>query len=329
MVDSKSKRRVIIDTDPGVDDALTIFAALRCDAIEVIGLTTIFGNVPTVKSTQNALGLLELAGRNDVPVAKGSDCTFTGDPKTRIADFVHGNDGLGNTGELEASRDPLPISASEFIRDACSKHPGEVTILALGPLTNIAIALREAEAANEDLGLNGVRVVLLGGAFNVNGNVNPCSEANIFCDPEAADRVFGSRLDVSVIPLDVTCQCLFSSMDLDLLEREGGKIGEYCSAISQFYKNFHHEAYNCNGLMLHDPTALVAIFRPELFWFKRGAVVVGCEGALRGQTVMDENKKNWRGDNAWTQRREASVALEVDERAVVDCVRALLLAWGD
>lgn len=313
------RRKIIIDTDPGVDDAITIFAALLHPDVEVIGLTTIFGNCPTTKSTENALGLLELAERADVPVAKGSDCTFTGEEKLRIADFVHGDDGLGNTGGMRPKSKAVEATASEFILDCASKHPGEVTVLALGPLTNLAIALRD----RPDVPLRSI--VCLGGAFFVNGNVNPSAEANIFCDPHAADLVFGGRVPMQIVPLDVTCRCLFSSMDLETLAKKGGTIGKCVSDVSQFYADFHKRTYNLNGLMLHDPTAFIAVVRPDLFYWKSGAVRVACDGLLKGMTVMDENKKIWRGENPWTGREQHSVALQVDDRAVVDAVRATLL----
>mmetsp|Transcript_11084 Transcript_11084/g.30985 ORF Transcript_11084/g.30985 Transcript_11084/m.30985 type:complete len:340 (+) Transcript_11084:2-1021(+) len=317
-----TRRKIIVDTDPGVDDALTIFAALLCPEVEVIGLTTIFGNVPTAKATKNALGLLELAGRTDVPVASGSPCTFTGEEKLRIADFVHGDDGLGNTGELKPppTATELGVSASQFIIDTAEKHPGEVIVLALGPLTNLAMALKE----KPDLALHSI--VCLGGAFRVNGNVNPSAEANIFCDPEAADFVFGGSVDMHVIPLDVTQRCVFSNMDLDLLEAKGGTLGKYMKDISQFYADFHKTTYNLNGLMLHDPTAFIAIVRPDLFFWKSGPIRVSCEGIAKGMTVMDMNKKVWRGPNQWSGRKHMKVALEVDEGAVVGAIRDTLLS---
>ena len=316
-----ARRKVIIDTDPGVDDAITLFTALCCNEVEVIGVTTIFGNVPTVKATSNALGLLEFAGRGDIPVAKGSDCTFTGDPKLRIADFVHGDDGLGNTGDLEPTTKAVDLTAHDFIIETAYKHPGEVIVLALGPLTNLALALKKDPKVGEKLH----SIVCLGGAFRVNGNVSPASEANIFCDADAADFVFGSAVEMNVVPLDVTQKCIFSNMDLDTLEQEGGKIGKYTKDISQFYANFHKKTYNINGLMLHDPIAFIAIIKPELFFWKKGPIRVCCEGLLKGMTVLDENKKNWIGPNAWSGRKHMCVALEVDERVAVDAVRNILL----
>lgn len=321
MEDSR-RIKVIVDTDPGVDDAITLITALLCKEVDVIGVTTIFGNVPTVKATSNALDLLEFLGRGDIPVAKGSDCTFTGEAKLRIADFVHGDDGLGNTDSLPpAKAKAIDLSASQFIIETAYKHPGEVVVLALGPLTNLALALKEDPKLGDALH----SIVCLGGAFRVNGNVSPASEANIFCDPDAADLVFGSSVKMSVVPLDVTQRCLFSNMDLDLFEAQGGKIGKYIKDISQFYANFHKTTYNVNGLMLHDPIAFIAIVRPDLFFWKKGPIRVCCEGLLKGMTVLDENKKNWRGENAWSGREHMSVALEIDERVAVDAVRKIIL----
>jgi len=317
-----SARKIIIDTDPGIDDAITLFAAMKCKEVEVIGITTIFGNVPTAKATENALSLLEFMDRADVPVSPGSPCTFTGEAKPRIADFVHGNDGMGNTNALSPpTTKPISTPGHRFIIDKANEFPGEVTILALGPLTNLALAFKEEPATAQKL----KSIVLLGGAFKVNGNVGPQAEANIFSDPDAADAVFGSSANIFVVPLDITTQCFFSSSDLDDLEAKGGEHGKFLKEISQFYAQFHTRVYGSDAIMLHDPAAFLAIVRPELFWWKGGKVRVCCEGLLRGMTVMDENKKQWVGDNAWSGRKTMHVALQADESAVVRGVKNLLI----
>ncbi|CAN1146395.1 Probable uridine nucleosidase 2 [Linum perenne] len=170
-------KKIIIDTDPGIDDAMAIFLALRSPEVEVIGLTTIFGNVYTALATMNALHLLQVAGRTDIPVAEGSHVTITKGTKLRIADFVHGTDGLGNQKFPPPDGKAIDQSAADFLVEQASLYPGEVTVVALGPLTNIALAIESDPAFVKNVG----QIVLLGGAFAVNGNVNPAAEANVCC----------------------------------------------------------------------------------------------------------------------------------------------------
>ena len=183
------RRKVIIDTDPGVDDTFAILLALRSPEIEVIGLTSLFGNVRTPTATKNALHLLERFGRSDIPVYEGHLTSIAGDAKERIADFVHGDDGFGNTGAPTVSTKPVfGTSAAEFIVQSANAFPGEVTVVALASATNVALALRlDRVAVTENL----QSVVHLGGAFFTNGNVNPAAEANVFGDPDAADELYG------------------------------------------------------------------------------------------------------------------------------------------
>lgn len=219
-----------------------------------MGLTTLYGNVPTAMATANALHLCELAGRGDVPVAEGAPGPLRGGQCERFADFVHGADGLGNTGAAAPTLRPAGVSAAAFICAAAAAHPGEVVVLALAALTNVALALRL------DPGLGGklARVVVLGGAFRVCGNVNPAAEANFFHDPEAADLVLGAFPDAAVwlVGLDVTTRSVMSGADLDALRDAGGRFGAYAWAIAQFYKAYHKHSVGLDGIYLHDPTTL-------------------------------------------------------------------------
>ena len=181
--------KIIIDTDPGADDALAILFALQRPELEVFGLTSIFGNVPTDLAAQNALRLLTVAGRLDIPVAQGAAKPLS-IPPASYAYWVHGDDGLGNLNLPLSKTQPIPQAAAQFIVDTVMAHPGEVTLVPIGPLTNLALAL----ALEPRITGNVAGVVLMGGAARVNGNVNPAAEANIFHDPHAADAVFHRRL---------------------------------------------------------------------------------------------------------------------------------------
>uniref|UniRef100_A0A2C9VYC0 Inosine/uridine-preferring nucleoside hydrolase domain-containing protein n=1 Tax=Manihot esculenta TaxID=3983 RepID=A0A2C9VYC0_MANES len=239
-------KKIIIDTDPGIDDAMAIFLALRSPEVEVIGLTTIYGNVYTTLATRNALHLLEVAGRSDIPVAEGSHVTITKGTKLRIADFVHGADGLGNQNFPPPKGKPIEQSAAAFLVEQANLHPGKVTVVALGPLTNIALAIELDPAFAKNIG----EIVLLGGAFSVNGNVNPAAEANIFGDPDAADIVFTSGADVLAVGINVTHEVVLTDADRDKLAQSNGKFAQYLCKILDVYFSYHHEVYGTRGLSL-------------------------------------------------------------------------------
>ena len=330
------RRKVIIDTDPGVDDTFAILLALRSPEIEVIGLTSLFGNVRTPTATKNALHLLERFGRSDIPVYEGHLTSIAGDAKERIADFVHGDDGFGNTGAPTVSTKPVfGTSAAEFIVQSANAFPGEVTVVALASATNVALALRlDRVAVTENL----QSVVHLGGAFFTNGNVNPAAEANVFGDPDAADELYGSGADVTVVGLDVTQRLRLSEADLAAM-RDAGNIdegnsapcdtpfapahGSFLHAISEFYMAFHVRTTGFRGIFMHDPAAVVLAFAPELFVTKRGRVRVATKGLCKGQTVLDTGDKVWSFPNAWEEgeRPAIAVALDVDVEKVMALFR--------
>ena len=236
------------------DDAMAILAAFTTDEVEVIGLTTIYGNVPTTMATRNALFLTELADRSDVPVIEGAHCSIRGVKKERIADFVHGNDGFGNTNQPPPKGTPAPGSAAEFIVQKANEFPGQVTVLTLAALTNMALALHLDHQLPSKLH----RVVILGGAFNINGNVNPAAEANIYGDPDSANIVFNSFPNCDVVGLDVTHRCLLHREVLLHLNGNGGRFGPFISSISQFYCDYYNKSYGMDAVHMHDPTAFAA-----------------------------------------------------------------------
>ncbi|KAH0707757.1 hypothetical protein KY290_012261 [Solanum tuberosum] len=259
-------KKIIIDTDPGIDDAMAIFVALESPEVEVIGLTTIYGNVYTTLATRNALHLLDIAGRTDIPVAEGSHVTITKGTKLRIADFVHGTDGLGNQNFPAPNGKPIEQNAVDFLVQQASLYPGKVTVVALGPLTNIALAIQSDPDFVKNIG----QIVVLGGAFSVNGNVNPAAEANIFGDPDAADIVFTSGADVLAVGINVTHQVVLTDFDRDELAKSNGKYAKYLDKILGVYFGYHHDAYSTKGVYLHDPTALLAAVDPSLITYTEG-----------------------------------------------------------
>ncbi|GLT92815.1 hypothetical protein SLE2022_106310 [Rubroshorea leprosula] len=314
-------KKIIIDTDPGIDDAMAIFVALRSPEVEVIGLTTIYGNVYTTLATRNALHLLEVAGRTDIPVAEGSHVTITKGTKLRIADFVHGADGLGNQNFPPPQGKKIDKSAAEFLVEQANLYPGKVTVVALGPLTNIALALELDPSFAKNIG----QVVLLGGAFAVNGNVNPAAEANIFGDPDAADIVFTSGADILAVGINVTHQVVLTDADREKLENSSGKFAQYLCKILNVYFAYHHEAYSTKGVYLHDPAAILAAINPSLVTYTEGVVRVQITGITRGLTVLYNKQKRFGEVTEWSDKPTVKVAVTVDAPAIVKLVMDRLM----
>ncbi|XP_076907542.1 uridine nucleosidase 1-like [Bidens hawaiensis] len=233
--------KIIIDTDPGIDDSMTIMMALQTPHLEIMGLTTIFGNATTKNATRNALLLCEMLGRHDVPVAEGSSQPLKGG-KPNIGDCVHGSNGLGDINLPDPKAKKVEISASEFLVEKVSQHPGEISILALGPLTNLAMAIKR----DSSFATKVKRVVILGGAFFALGNMSP--EANIYGDPEAADIVFTSGANITVVGINITEQVKLTDDDLDELRRRStGKHAKFLGDITKFYRDWHAESEGLKG----------------------------------------------------------------------------------
>ncbi|ONH98874.1 hypothetical protein PRUPE_7G270100 [Prunus persica] len=314
-------KKIIIDTDPGIDDAMAIFVALQSPEVEVIGLTTIYGNVYTTLATRNALHLLEVAGRTDIPVAEGSHVTITKGTKLRIADFVHGADGLGNQNFPPPKGKPIEQSAAAFLVEQANLYPGKVTVVALGPLTNIALATQLEPAFAKNIG----QIVLLGGAFAVNGNVNPAAEANIFGDPDAADIVFTSGADILGVGINVTHQVVLTDADREKLARSNGKFAQYLCKVLDVYFSYHRDAYSTKGVYLHDPTTLLAAVNPSLITYTEGVVRVQTNGITRGLTILYNKQKRFGEVTEWSDKPTVKVAVTVDAPAVVNLVMERLM----
>ncbi|ESW34878.1 hypothetical protein PHAVU_001G188700 [Phaseolus vulgaris] len=312
--------KLIIDTDPGIDDSMAILMAFQSPDVEVLGLTSIFGNAMTEVSTRNALLLCEIAGRENVPVAQGSSEPLKGGTP-RIADFVHGEDGLGNTFLPLPKGKKIEKSACEFLVEKVSENPGEVSVLALGPLTNVALAIKRDSSFASKV----KRIVILGGSFFALGNVNPAAEANIYGDPEAADVVFTSGADIVVVGINITTQVQFTDADLIQLKESQGKYAPFLSDICKFYRDWHAKSDGVHGIFLHDPVSFVALVRPDLFTYQKGVVRVETQGICVGHTLLDQGLKNWNMSNPWTGYSPVSVVWTVDVEGVVDYIKELVM----
>ncbi|KAJ3681562.1 hypothetical protein LUZ60_016051 [Juncus effusus] len=317
---SFQREKVIIDTDPGIDDSMAILMAFQTQEIEIIGLTTIFGNVSIKDAVRNALLLCEVAGHPEVPVAEGSPEPLKGGVP-RVADFVHGSDGLGNINMPDPKNKKIEKSASEFLVDKVSQFPNEVSILALGPLTNLALAIKRDSSFAKKV----KRIVILGGAFFCAGNVNPASEANIYGDPEAADIVFTCGADIVVVGINITTQVTFTDEDLLELRNSKGKYAKLICDMCKFYRDWHVKSDGFHGIFLHDPVSFAALVRPDLFTYKKGVVRVETQGICVGHTLMDQGLKMWNTTNPWCNYEPISVAWTVDVERVLAFLKELLM----
>ncbi|EEF33626.1 uridine nucleosidase 1 [Ricinus communis] len=318
--ESAMPQKLIIDTDPGIDDSMAILMAFQSPELDILGLTTTFGNAKLEDATRNALLLCEIAGCSGVPVAAGNSEPLKGG-KPRVADFAHGSDGVGNLFLPSPRAQKIEKSASEFLVDQISEYPGEVSILALGPLTNLALAIKRDSSFASKV----KRIVILGGSFFALGNVNPAAEANIYGDPEAADVVFTSGANIVVVGLNITTQVKFTDEDLLALRQSKGKHAQIICDMCNFYRDWHVKSDGVHGIFLHDPVAFVALTRPDLFTYKKGVVRVETQGICVGHTLLDQGLKRWNTSNPWTEHSPISVAWTVNADEVLNYVRDSLM----
>lgn len=304
-----SPRKIIIDTDPGVDDAMAIFFALKSPELEVIGLTTVFGNVHTDLATTNALRLLEIANRTDIPVAKGADNPLAR-PYGGAVPFVHGDDGQGNVHLPPPKGKAIDQTAAEFIVEQIMRHPGEVTLIPVGPLTNIALALRLEPRIAENV----KEVVLMGGNALAPGNATPAAEANIHNDPEAADVVFGAAWKVTMVGLDVTHRVNMTKATLEEIGKIGSAMTDHIAKIVPVYQEYFEGFYGCDGIFVHDSSAVAYVIDPTLFKTEQWAIRVETTGISKGKTWPSIGERVL---PPWENRPLVNVCVEVDSERLV------------
>lgn len=313
-----SPRAIVLDTDPGIDDAMAIAVALASPEIEVLALTTVFGNHELDVTTGNARRILDHLGRDDVPVARGAAGPVAGSAHPP-ATFVHGHDGLGDCGYPPPSRPAEPgRTAAELIVDLARSRPGEITLVAIGPLTNLALA-RRIDPQIEDLVAG---VVLMGGAVTVPGNVTPAAEANIWNDPTAADEVLGGRWPITLIGLDVTHQVHADRAWLSEVATVPTPAARLVADTAPTYVEFHRATDGVDGIHCHDAAAVVQLLRPDLFATRAMAVRVVTDGFAAGATVGTDRPVP--ADPSWAGRPTVDVAVGVDAPAVLGFVRERL-----
>ena len=271
--------KIVIDTDPGIDDAMAIHFAFAHPGIRVLGLTTVFGNVNIERATRNARWLAEHAAY-DCDVAEGAGVPLATEPQTP-PDFVHGKEGFGALPPFAPRKALSSLAAHEYLCRVSNDHPGEITLLAVGPLTNLALALRQ----DPELPQRVARVIVMGGALNVPGNVSEYAEANIIGDPEAADAVFTAGWPITMVGLDVTTQIRCTPSDLALIADEAPGIGGFLRDATDYYFDFHQRTYGERYCYMHDPATVAAAVQPDLFKYERTPIRVACTGENVGQTM--------------------------------------------
>lgn len=287
-------RRIIIDTDPGQDDAVAILLALASPELQVLGITAVAGNVPLHLTAKNARIICELAGHSDMPVFAGCDAPIA--RKLVTAEHVHGKTGLDGIDLPDPTMPLQGTHAVDFIIETLrTQAPGTVTLCPLGPLTNIATAFARAPDIIEKV----QQIVLMGGAYFQVGNITPAAEFNIYVDPEAADIVFKSGVDLVVMPLDVTHKALTTRPRVDAFRALDTKVGRAVASWTDFFERFDIAKYGSAGAPLHDPTVIAYLIDPKLFSGRHINVEIEVQSDLtRGMTVADWWRVTSRAPNA-------------------------------
>jgi inosine-uridine nucleoside N-ribohydrolase len=295
-----SAKPILLDCDPGHDDAIALLLALASPEVELLGVTTVSGNQTLEKTTANALRILEFVGRGEIPVAAGSDRPLV--RERYVAAYVHGESGLDGPDLPAAQGSPVAAHAVDFLAEAIDSSAAPVTLVPTGPLTNVGLLLARYPETAAKL----ERIVLMGGAI-AEGNVTPAAEFNIWADPEAAHRVFTSGIDVTMIGLDVTHKALITPAQAAEL-RGSGRIGGFVADLYGFYHRFHEETYGFDGSPVHDAVAMAHAIRDDLVTTLDRGVVVDCGGELsRGRTYVDL----WRRAG-WPANAHVSVDIDAD-----------------
>jgi purine nucleosidase len=279
-----ARPRVLIDTDPGVDDAVAIVLALASPEIDVVGITAVAGNVPLEKTALNARRIVALAGRPDIPVAAG--CAKPLSEQLREESVVHGHDGLGDLDWNELAVGLDPRHGVELIADLI--HEGPLSIVAIGPLTNLAVLLQRYPGIEEGV----EHLVIMGGA-SFEGNVTPAAEFNIWADPEAARVVFAADWRITLMPLDLTHQAYLNDDDLEYFRSLGTEMGSRIAAMLEPYAEFHDRWYGNRDVIMHDAMAVYELIDENAI-AKRGVrVAVETDGVhSRGATFIDRRREH-------------------------------------
>lgn len=309
-----SIKKVIFDTDPGIDDAMALLYLAMSPDIELLGITTVLGNADVETTTRNAVFLKERFGLV-APIAKGADVPLSGETEEPPY-LVHGRNGLGDIPLPDIDEGAIDErNAAQFIVDTVNENPNEVTIIAVGRMTNLALALR----LDPSIARLAKQIVIMGGAFGLrghSGNVTPCAEANIHGDPLAADEVFAAAWPVVVVGLDVTHEALMSRSYLHSISVTGGANGMLIWDATRLYEEFYRNVVGVDGIFAHDSMAVAYVLDPSLFKTSAGPIRVVTEGLAQGQTIQ-QRARSKSIHPSWQDRPDHLVCTDVNATEVL------------
>lgn len=275
-------KRILIDTDPGIDDALAILLALASPELSLEGLSVVHGNCSLEQATRNGLSILELAGAGHIPLAKGCELPLV--QPSLLAPETHGNTGLGYAKLPEPRIQPIGQHGSDFLIEKALSNPGEITLVAIGPLTNVALAIRKEPKFARSL----KEIIIMGGAIRHEGNTTALAEFNTYVDPHAAHIVFHAGIPATLVPLDVTYQCALLASDVERLLKINSPITKFIKEATDFYMEYHDAWQGIQGCIINDPLALALTFAPELCDYEELPVDVDISGGVSmGKTFAD------------------------------------------
>lgn len=308
--------RLLIDADTGVDDSIALLYALNHADVEIAGITTVTGNTDSRQAGVNTLKILDLAAAPDIPVVVGENRPLEEKWHGPVT-FIHGENGIGNVQLPDSAREFCRRDVSDFMMETAERYEGELVLVTLGPLTNVARTI----ARYPDFTKKIRRVVSMGGTLNMRGNVSPVAEANFAGDPKAADMVFQSGLDILAVGLDVTIPTRLTRSHIELLKQvrrdSCRKAVEYMDQALQYYrKGSREQNYSVDDSPLHDPLAMVAALHPELFQIQRRKARIECGGTYcKGMVVTDTREKPFEAEYV-------SFAVDVERERAVSCLLA-------
>jgi purine nucleosidase len=275
-------KRILLDTDPGIDDACAILLALASPEISLEGLSVVHGNCSLEQATRNALAVLELAHAGHIPVARGCELPLV--QPSLLAPETHGNSGLGYAELPEPRARPTVQHAIDFLIERILSAPGEITLVAIGPLTNVALAIRQEPRVVEAL----KELIIMGGAIRHEGNTTALAEFNTYVDPHAAHIVYHAGIPTTLVPLDVSYQCILTANDVQRLNNIDSPLTKLVVDATRFYMEFHDEYQSIQGCVINDPLALALTFSPGLCTYQEMPVDVDLSGGISlGKTVGD------------------------------------------
>src|SRR5215216_1941592 len=299
-------KKILFDTDPGIDDACAILLALASPEVSLEGLSVVHGNCSLEQGTINALSVLELANDSHIPVAEGCDLPLV--QPSLLAPETHGDTGLGYAKLPSPRAKPITQHGVDFLIEMILASPGEITLVAIAPLTNVALAIRKEPRIANAL----KELIIMGGALRHEGNTTALAEFNTYVDPHAAQIVYQAGIPTTLVPLDVTYQCILTPGDVNRLKKIDSPITQFVADSTRFYMEFHDEYQKIEGCVINDPLVLALTFMPELCTYQELPVEVDLSGGIStGKTIADFYNYNKKPANM-------KVALGVRARGFID-----------